>query len=239
MITIKRIVIACFVTVSFLSGQNEWALQPWVQVYGTMNGSRLGQEVHGLEKVTGDTTRIGVSTFAETRIFYMKGQQDTVPRTYFPGRPVALGDLNGDGTSDLVVGGNPTRVYLGTSDGSLDTIASFSKFGEAAGYAFGARIATGNLNNDMYDDLIVSDAGYPNGQNAGRVYVFFGGSALDTLVDLSMTGDTSYVYLGWALASGDLNNDGYDEIIARGYDNNHPTQAQKFGYVKIYSGGGV
>ena len=52
-------------------------LQPWTQVYGTVQGQRLGNSVSGLGKYL-DTTRIAIATNNEVGIYYMKTTLFTV-----------------------------------------------------------------------------------------------------------------------------------------------------------------
>ena len=130
----------------------------------------------------------------------------------------SAGDVNNDGFDDLIVGAfdndaggtNAGRAYV-FSGLNGDTIYVFT--GEAAGDLFGWSVASaGDVDNDGFDDLIVgaifNDAGGPS---AGRAYVFSG-----------QTGDTLYVFtgeeandaLGFSVASaGDVNNDGFDDLI--------------------------
>jgi len=85
--------------------------------------------------------------------------------------------------------------------------------GEAAGDNFGWSVCgAGDVNNDGYDDLIVgamqTDAG---GINHGRAYVYSGqtGALLWTF-----TGEAEYDELGSSVSgAGDVNNDGYDDLI--------------------------
>ncbi|UCB52539.1 MAG: FG-GAP repeat protein [Candidatus Zixiibacteriota bacterium] len=68
------------------------------------------------------------------------------------------------------------------------------------------------MNDDGYDDLIAGARGSDNaGLNAGRAYIYSGrtGSVLCTL-DGEAEGD----WLGYSVSgAGDINNDGYDELI--------------------------
>ena len=222
---------------SSLFSQNEWVLQPWMQVVG-YSGQNLGSNVSFIGKV-GDSTQIEVSGLNGINMYRIKSSTDTVPRFLFPGNKCLLGDFNGDGIEDLVVGGNPTKIYLGKAAGVFDTIPFFTKYQEPNGYNFGSRIAVGKINGDQYDDLLVTDVGYPSLSFRGKVYLFFGGTKMDSLPSYVSIGDSVSSGLGVGIACGDLNNDGFDDIIVKGYDQSGfgPNGTIRYAYIKIFLGG--
>jgi Ca2+-binding RTX toxin-like protein len=88
---------------------------------------------------------------------------------------------------------------------------------------FGEDLASGDINGDGYDDLIISSPlGYYPNTNSGRVWVVFGGPGPFRTMDMSnllpfegfYIGATSaFLQTGRSLGSGgDINGDGYDEI---------------------------
>lgn len=101
----------------------------------------------------------------------------------------------------------------------------------------GTAVATGDLDGDGYDDVIVSAPGFNN--NSGRVHVFYGTNLnyatcdppyenwevkdLSTLsADITLTGPVvSNSGTGYDISTGNLNNDGYEDlIIAAPFGNN-------------------
>jgi len=138
--------------------------------------------------------------------------------------PLAIsGDVNGDGYDDVLVGataGDSGRAYVYSGvDGSL----LYTLKGQAPQDRFGAVGTLVDVNNDGYSDMVVSAAHFgPTFGPFGRVYVFFGGpgpypitrsALLDA--DYTFTGETVGEQLGlFAVAdAGDVNNDGYQDII--------------------------
>ncbi len=136
------------------------------------------------------------------------------------------GDVNGDGYSDVVVGApgydNLTgRTYLYLSSGSgLSAIPVLTVTGEATGSIFGYAVATaGDVNSDGYADVIAGAEGY---SNTGRAYIYLGSaSGLSATPAFTATGETTGSRFGRSAATaGDVNGDGYADVIigAHGYN---------------------
>ena len=99
--------------------------------------------------------------------------------------------------------------------------------GESSGDAFSEVCGLGDINQDGYDDFAVG--AWESNNGGGYVHIYFGGSELDTVPDLRLTGGT---YFGWAMDSGDFNGDGVPDLIVSA-----PYADYWQGQVSIFYGG--
>ncbi len=158
------------------------------------------------------------------------------------------GDVNGDGSSDVVVGAHQNdaggtdagRVYIYFGGASMDNTADVILMGASAGDYFGWSVSTaGDVNGDGYSDVIVG-APYNavGGVQAGRAYIYFGGSGMDNIADVILTGEAAGDHFGnSASTAGDVNGDGYSDVIVGAYSNEGGGSGAGRAY--IYFGGAV
>ena len=148
-----------------------------------------------------------------------------------------LGDQNADGSDEIVIGvpnddtygvdAGAVYITYGRAHRDIVDLALAGAETDAAPYAriysdprrgqFGQVITTGDFNGDGIDDLAAA-APMDNlaGAQSGRVYVFFGplvGDHFTEDADLTYDAAARHSWTGGALASVDLDNDGYDELV--------------------------
>ncbi|MEM4232652.1 MAG: Ig-like domain-containing protein [Thermoplasmata archaeon] len=125
-----------------------------------------------------------------------------------------VGDINGDGAHDLAIGApladpggraDAGTVYLFFAwagfDGTCNSTIEGANEGEELGFALSA---AGDINKDGFDDLIAGAPFYTSGTlaEAGRVYIYYGGSPMDKNPDRTFTGSSAGAHLGWSVSGG-------------------------------------
>jgi hypothetical protein len=159
------------------------------------------------------------------------------------GHALDLGDFNGDGYSDIVVGTGKwdgafedtgrAFVYNG-GDSAPSATADWTTDGADAGERFGDAVATAwDVNNDGYDDLLVGAPGFDGGR--GAVHLFMGSAAgLGASAAWSAYGEAEGDAFGFAVSSaGDVNADGFADAIigAATYSGDKPFEGAAYVYL--------
>jgi hypothetical protein len=167
----------------------------------------------------------------------------------FANSVAGAGDVNGDGYADVIVGApalNKAFVFLGSAtgiaNGNPTTAASVL---QSTSPFFGWNVAgAGDVTGDGYSDVIVGAPGsiWPdNNGPAGNAYVFLGsGSGIASGSPATRTTGQSGDLFGWSVAgAGDLNGDGYADVIVGAPFYNSPDDNEGSAFVYLGSASGI
>ncbi|MBK8550261.1 MAG: FG-GAP repeat protein [Ignavibacteria bacterium] len=114
------------------------------------------------------------------------------------------------------------RAYIYFGGSAMNNSADVIMTGETGNSHFGNSVSSaGDVNGDGYSDVIVGATGYSS--NTGRAYIYFGGASMNNTADVTMTGDATSIDFGRSVSTaGDVNGDGYPDVIAgaSGYSSN-------------------
>src|SRR6266542_3797348 len=165
---------------------------------------------------TPHVTVFDAATGAELRSFFAFGSD------FRGGVRVAVGDVNGDGVTDIITGAGPgagphVKVFDGATSGVIHSFFAF-----APGFAGGVFVAAGDVNGDGMSDIVVG----ADGGGAPHVKVFDGATGVELrsffAFGVEFTG-------GVRVAAGDVNGDGFADIVTGAGPGGGP-------HVKVFDG---
>lgn len=233
------------------------AFEPGWESVGSLAGGQLGRGTAVLEDANGDgysDVAFGVPYYNDgsypingegmVRVCYGSAGgvssncwswESDVWRGAAGGSVASAGDTNSDGYTDLLVGSlgandvpNRVWVFYGSASG-YSASNKWEYIPEASGTLFGYYLGiSGDYNNDGYSDISVYETGYPAGQSATRLMVFYGTangpSKTNTWQIAGENGISTYTASFGSV--GDVSGDGIDDFFAiKQNTNQYLTQA--------------
>ncbi len=159
---------------------------------------------------------------------------DTVPDATFVGVAAGqaagssvstAGDFDGDGYSDVIISspgraGESASIYFGAASSREGQIRSMS-LQTSRDSSFGSSVAlAGDFNGDGYSDVVVNAASpsFSDAAETCRSDLYLGGSTVDPVSDLRIGGTASEKCSFESTPGGDVNADGFSDVIVRTTD---------------------
>jgi|GEM_PF-5830493 len=172
--------------------------------------------------------------------------------SYFGMCVSTAGDVNGDGYSDVIIGapffysgsilGGQAYAYYGSASGLSSTPDWIVELDDDWA-RFGLSVSTaGDVNGDDYDDVLVGAPYYPWSANEpGFAFLYHGSaSGLSATANWTAEGDHVDESFGESVsAAGDINGDGYADVIIGADKYTHPTYREGGAFVYYGSASGL
>jgi len=239
----------------FLGSKNGPSRTPFFTQVGENSGDQYGHSFGGVGDLNGD----GYGDFiAAAQNFDLPGARDAGKAYLYAGSPQGLllpavwtragefpqelfgdcsagvGDINGDGLPDVLVGAygyalsrGRVHLFLGSRESFLSREPAWTGQGASAGDWYGYSVASaGDVNGDGRTDIVIGAKMARSGPlgKVGKVYVHYGvKGGLSLKPSWSASGERAYDMFGWrALSAGDVNGDGFSDILASAYSYDGP-----------------
>ena len=206
---------------AYLQGYGDGTFKAAVDLYGPVPDSNWPEAV---TIVAGDFNGDGIKDFAVglwdnsgtqgIEVFISRGDGSLMPPVgYGTGggmENVALGDFNGDGKLDIAAADSnngTVQIFFGNGDGTFTVAGSYPT---SEGNMYPWNIVTGDFNKDGHTDIAVNNSS----EGCANIAILLNDGTGNFL------SATTYPLSSWGggLAAGDLNGDGYTDLVAPLYD---------------------
>jgi hypothetical protein len=168
------------------------------------------------------------------------------------GTVAEAGDVNGDGFADVLVGSydadhpeideGVAYLFLGSASGLSITPAWIGEVNQAGAHLADKLSSAGDVNGDGYDDIILGAGYYHDGEtDEGAAFVFLGSpTGPSHTPDWMAEGNQAGAQFGACVqAAGDVNGDGYDDVVIGSWQYTNGQAAEGRAYVYCGSDTGL
>jgi Secretion system C-terminal sorting domain/FG-GAP repeat/FG-GAP-like repeat len=238
--------------------QSGAAFGRWVASAGDINGDGFGDVMVGATgfddaaNVNEGVAFIYYGSIAGLSATPNRILNDADQANALSGKVSGAGDLNGDGFSDVIVttifyNNEKGRafVYYGSISGLsvspfiLDNTQPGNNNGDRMGYGVDC---AGDVNGDGYSDIIIGVPQWDNGGNSeqGRVFIYYGSNTGIAATPNRILADATQTneFFGVSVSSaGDINGDGFSDVIIGADHGSWPTVGRAFVYYGNDKGG--
>lgn len=216
-----------------LEGNNNGAHFGFFSAYGDINGDGKDDFAISAPKNNNDEGMVKVG---------LSGTSNWIDNQIFPsatsdlfGYYLGIGDFNKDSYDDLVIsapqGTVAGQIYVYNGSSSPSFTSPMIILRENQNDWFGNSLSVGDIDNDGFDDLVVS-ANNSNFNN-GKIFLYHGSTTgLSSTPSETLNGSDSENLGTNVSVVGDLNSDGYDDIVVGASKNGTSDE----GKVSIYFG---
>ncbi len=196
---------------------------------GDINGDGYSDVVVGAPKFSNDELDEGAVLVYQGSsgglVLYDTLESNTVS-AYLGWSVSSAGDINGDGYSDVIAGAygytngeaneGAAFIYRGAKDGMSTDPDQIIESNQAGAYLGWSVSSAGNVNGDVYDDVLIGAQLYDNGENnEGAVFVHHGSFyGVATTANTVLESNQANATMGASVAAaGDVNGDGYSDVL--------------------------
>ncbi len=250
----KVITIFILLTIN-LSAQSHWFSLP---TYWERFGFGVGINIEAFDLDKDNHKDIFIANFNTTDVFFGgPGILDDTADVTYTGKCIAICDFNGDSFQDIIAlhftnydslredyDGNMLFYYgSDTTSLAIDTVADYSVpiptlYPHLGGFAVGNfkfGTQSGDLNNDGFDDLVISEYEYfnePGGVDVGKIYIYIGNQIPDSIPSFFVEGTfnlSNGIYIrdvGRYFEVGDINGDNLKDLLISVSQRTHPPNSQ-------------
>lgn len=211
---------------TILSVAAEVALGGSVATAGDVNGDGYSDVVITRETAFSNSSAVFIHYGSPTGVSATPNTTITLGGVCCGTTAETAGDVNGDGYSDVIIADSEwssrrgrAYIYHGSATGLLATPTTTISGTQNDGSLGNSVSSAGDVNNDGYSDVIIGQGHWTAGQQEeGRFFVHHGSAAgISATPNFTYESGQTYMFMGVSVSfAGDVNGDGYGDVIVGG-----------------------